>query len=405
MRTLRHLVSTLLLGVLAACSANRTPDAGQPVAIDAGDAGDVPDAGHPPDAGPRFYDAGIDTEPSTATDVSAGIERHRADAGVVALAALVWRAGKITFEGAAGVRKLGDPTPVTTSDVWHLASCGKAMTATLTAISVEKGELSWATTLGGIYGANVHPSLRDVTLTQLLQHRGGLRRSFSSAAWQKFLLPGEPSDQRRAAVSDVLLEPAAPTPGSYAYSNVGYVIVGDILERATGQRFESLLRDRLFTALGMSSCIFGLPHDGTLSQPWGHQSTAGSAPKLGVQLDTVAESPAGAVSCSLHDWLKFVVMHVRGDSGEQTLVSAATMAKLHAPATGGDYAMGWSALQRTWANGQVLTHSGSISIYSSVVWAAPVISEITLAATNQDDDGAVTDTALDQVSTYLSVLR
>lgn len=384
---------------LCACSVREAPvDAG---AVDAG-----VDAGAEVDAGQPFYDAGIDTGPSVAVDVSTGIERLRADAGVVGIAALVWRDGNITFEGAAGVRKLGDPTPIGKSDVWHLASCGKAMTATLAAISVERGELSWTSTIGVVYGpANVDPSLRDVTVGQLMQHRSGIRRNFSSAAYAKFLLPGEPSDQRKLAVAEVLLEAPATTVGAFTYSNVGYVVVGDLLERATGKRFEALLRERLFDGLGMSSCVFGLPHDATVSQPWGHRVVGGGAPALGNQVDTVAESPAGAMSCSLHDWLKFVVMHVRGERGEQTLVSAATMTKLHAPAVGGDYAMGWSSYFRTWANGQALTHAGSIGIYSSVVWAAPSIMEITLAAANQDDDGAITDKALDAVSTYVSLQR
>lgn len=49
---------------------------------------------------------------------------------------------------AIGVRRVGDETPVAASDLWHIGSITKSFTSTLIARHVERGEMSWASTLG-----------------------------------------------------------------------------------------------------------------------------------------------------------------------------------------------------------------------------------------------------------------
>ena len=66
-----------------------------------------------------------------------------------ALAVVVVKDGQICDRAAVGVRKWGDPTPVTTNDAFHIGSCTKSMTATLTAILLDEGKLRWDTTIAG----------------------------------------------------------------------------------------------------------------------------------------------------------------------------------------------------------------------------------------------------------------
>lgn len=375
----------------------------------AGDAG----VSSPPDSGrvdsgaldASRLDAGAveDAGPAPALDVTAEMEAIRLDAGLVAIAALQWRDGGVVLEGAAGLRKLGTDAGVGLEDRWHLASCGKAMTATVAAISVERGELAWSTTLRDVFGdAGVSDGLAAVTLEQLLRHRSGLQRDFDGRVRATFGVDRPAHQQRAEAMGSVLLEPPTSPVGAYAYSNVGYVVAGTMLERVTGVPFERLRDDRLFAPLGMTGCGDGLPHDGLhVDQPWGHRATGGAMPVVGRQLDFVAETPAGSTHCRLRDWAAFVAMHVRGER-EATLVSTSTMQRLHAPSTGGTYAMGWFAVPRAWAKGMALTHSGSLGIYASLVWAGPNTGEFTLAASNQDDDLDRTQKALDRAVTHLS---
>src|SRR5579862_9258660 len=60
-----------------------------------------------------------------------------------ALAGAIVTSEGIVAEGAVGVRKYGTNTPVTANDEFHLGSDTKAMTATIIAMLVEQGKLSW----------------------------------------------------------------------------------------------------------------------------------------------------------------------------------------------------------------------------------------------------------------------
>ena len=66
---------------------------------------------------------------------------------------------------------------VTADDQFHIGSDTKAMTATLVALFVEKGDLGWDDTLGKAFpelAEKMSPQVRRITLTQLLTHRSGL---------------------------------------------------------------------------------------------------------------------------------------------------------------------------------------------------------------------------------------
>src|ERR1022692_471279 len=94
------------------------------------------------------------------------------------MAAVVLRGNCIVGEGVAGVRRKGAADCITLEDRFHLGSCGKAMAATLVAMLVEEGRLSWTDTLGGIFAGtikDIHPAWEKVTLPKLLAHCAGMR--------------------------------------------------------------------------------------------------------------------------------------------------------------------------------------------------------------------------------------
>lgn len=80
--------------------------------------------------------------PGASPQDSAGvIETLRRKHELPALAMVVVKDGKICDRAAAGLRKLGDKARVTTTDLFHIGSCTKSMTATLAAILIEEGKL------------------------------------------------------------------------------------------------------------------------------------------------------------------------------------------------------------------------------------------------------------------------
>jgi len=271
----------------------------------------------------------------------------------------------------------------------------KSMTATVAGMLVEKGKISWTTTIGESFPefANIHPDYRGVTLEQLLANRGGVPGKPPAALWAKaWQATGTPAEQRSAFIKGILAREPEAKPGTkYIYSNQGYTIAGVMLEKASGKMWEELMRTMLFEPLGMTSTGFGPPASvGQVDQPWGHtKGTTGIKPvPPGPGADNpLAISPANAVHCSLTDLAKYAAFHMAGERGESKLLKAETFKKLHQP-VGDDYALGWIVLERKWAGGRALMHNGSNTMFYVVVWMAPAKNCAVIVATNIGVDEA-----------------
>jgi D-alanyl-D-alanine carboxypeptidase len=313
---------------------------------------------------------------------------------VPALGAVILRDGAIVAAGATGVRKRSDQTPITVDDVWHLGSCTKAMTATLLTIVAKDGKLSLVTTLAEAFPEHaeaMHAEWRQVTLRQVLEHRGGFEANLGGALALATALAEQPRQQRAALLGPLFKAPPSHAPGGkMLYSNLGYTVVGAALERHLDVDFDELMRARLFAPLGMQSAGFGPPgNPDAIDQPWGHRPRGRHAPvRPGASADNPAViGPAGRAHASLRDWAKFIALHLGQAKGDAALLDAETLATLH-DAGDDDYALGWGKAQQAGVTGPILTHAGSNTMWFALVWAAPGEGWAVLAACNQGDDNA-----------------
>jgi CubicO group peptidase (beta-lactamase class C family) len=326
------------------------------------------------------------------SDMTRGLEVIRKKHALPALAVVVVKDGQIRERDAVGVRKFGDPKPVTTNDVFHIGSETKSMTATLAAMLIEEGKLHWDTTIADVFPeleGKMDKQYETVTVEQLLTHRGGVPGAATAAAWRRALEQhGTPEQQRLEFIETVLSQPPEAPPGTkMIYSNQGYAIIGAMLEKLAGEPWETLITERLFKPLHMDSAGFGPPGIiGGINQPWGHRRQMGIV--VPVQSDNPpAIAPAGRVHCSLDDLAHFLIFHMqRGQAGG--LLKPETLAKLHTPPAGGDYACGWAVAKRDWAGGNALTHAGSNTMWYVVMWLAPEKDFAVIVATNIADSEA-----------------
>ncbi|MBB5350924.1 CubicO group peptidase (beta-lactamase class C family) [Haloferula luteola] len=317
-------------------------------------------------------------------ETRATLESLRAQHDLPALAVAVVKGNRIVDLAAVGVRKIGDSTPVTDDDLFHIGSCTKSMTATLAALMVEKGELRWDTTLQEVFPKlPMHPDYRAVTLEQLLQNRGGVPGAPPEAAWTRaWEAKGSILKQRRDFIKAVLADPPEVPPGTLTrYSNQGFTLAGAMLEETAHQPWEALITQRLFRPLGMNSAGFGTPgHLGKLDAPWGHRREQGKL--VPIQEDNPpAISPAGRVHLSLSDLARYAMLHLGSDS-PHALLKKTTLEKLHTPPEGTSYACGWVVVDRPWAGGHALTHNGSNTMWYAVMWLAPEKHFAVVTATN-----------------------
>lgn len=321
-------------------------------------------------------------EPAVLEDLAGVLTPIREKFKVPALGAAIVRARGVTALGVSGVRKWGGDSPVTRKDLWHLGSCTKAMTATLIARLVENGTLRFDDTLAKRLSKRVpkmHADYAPVTLELLLNNRGGAPSDLHAgglwlALWQR---KGTPREQRVQLLEGLLPNPPSYPPGSkFLYANAGFAIAGAAAEEATNTPWEDLMRRYVFTPLGMQHVGFDLPGTvGKLDQPLGHRPSAESwlpiEPAPGVD-NPPSIGPAGTVHATLEDWGKFVAVHLRGARGEeQRFLNPKTFQRLHTPAKGRAYAMGWGVVSRPWGAGPVLMHNGSNGMWFCVAWVAP----------------------------------
>jgi CubicO group peptidase (beta-lactamase class C family) len=331
--------------------------------------------------------------------VSQMLETIRVKHNFPALAAAVVVDGKTVVTNAVGFRKNGAPEKVTVDDQFHLGSVTKSMTATVAAMLVEQGKISWTTTIGEAFPelkSEIHPDYPGVPLEQLLSHRSGAPGDAPGDLWRKaWAAKGTAAEQRLAFIKGILARKPEAKPGTkYVYSNQGYTIAGVMLEKATGKTWEDLLRSMLFEPLGMTTAGFGAPASlNKVDQPWGHtkKMLSGREPvPPGPGADNpLAISPAGAVHCSMGDLAKYAAFHMAGERGESKLLKAESFKKLHnAVADNDDYALGWRVLKRSWANGRALMHNGSNTMFYVVVWMAPEKNCAVIVASNVGMDEA-----------------
>jgi CubicO group peptidase (beta-lactamase class C family) len=306
-----------------------------------------------------------------------------------AMAAAVVTSDGLQFVGAVGVRKRGTGVAVGLDDRWHLGSDTKAMTALLVARLVERGQLSWDTTPEETFpnlAAEFHAGFKSVTILHLLCHRAGVQANLN---WAGLAHAGAVGEQRIEAVRQALAqEPLHPPGSAYLYSNLGYVLVGAMIEKVLGTTWEQAMQAEVFTPLNMSTASFGgLGTKGLIDQPWGHLA-GGQAVKInGPAADNLPVlGPAGTVHCTIQDWAQFVADCLRGARGRPALLKPASYEVLFRTPFGGDYALGWLVTERPWGGGLVLNHCGCNTMYYANAWLAPKRDFAILVCCNQGLD-------------------
>jgi CubicO group peptidase (beta-lactamase class C family) len=340
-------------------------------------------------------------------DISATLEPIVERTRIPGMAAVVLRGDEVIAQGVAGVRRKGSPERLTLGDKFQMNSATKAMTATLAAMVVEEGKLSWNTTLGDTFSNSVkhmNPEWRQVTLAQLLEHRGGVPNELNQKTrlLRVIFSRGSEVEKRQKITTAILSHKPAYRPGSqYVYSSLGYILVGAMLEKATGISWEELMRQRLWQPLGITSGGFGAPGTpGQMDQPWGHwgrMMVGHPVPPGGFwsHLNTpFFWGPGGNSHMTITDWAKFISLHLRGDPADpnhaEALIGPDSFATMHRAAPGISYEAGWMLFTRPWANGhragdtgRAISSQGDNYFWHSAAWVAPEIDFAVLIVINQ----------------------
>lgn len=325
--------------------------------------------------------------PAQSSEIQNLLRKQVQDRHLVGIAAIVFRSHTIVCIAVAGVKHQGEPTPLESTDLFHLGSTTKAITATMIARLVEVGKLSWTTTPLEVFpelSKTIHPAFRHITMEQLLSHHAGIPpfdtitvtvlKNTWPKPWPK--LRGSAMEQRSRFAALVLRHAPAITPGTKClYSNAGYAIAAAMAERRTGSTWEDLVTSQVLRPLGMHA-IFGFPLSAGKNQPWGHFETddytsEGFIPLPGgIAQEPPYMLPAGGMAMTLGDYVRFLQMNLRGLRGEDSaFLSAKAIQHLHSSPMHDRYALGWGLSQIDGVPSS--THSGSDGTFYALVALQP----------------------------------
>ena len=154
--------------------------------------------------------------------------------------------GKVTTRGY-GFANLELMAPVTDETIFESGSLGKMFTATAVMLQVQDGKLSLADPLTKFF-PDAPPAWRGITVRNLLNHTSGIPDYTTSSF-----------DYRKDYTEDELahiamrLTPEFPPGSRWNYSNTGYVLLGIIIHKVSGQFYGDVLKQRVFQPLGMST--------------------------------------------------------------------------------------------------------------------------------------------------------
>jgi CubicO group peptidase (beta-lactamase class C family) len=179
---------------------------------------------------------------------------------LASLSVLAIRAGKVAYEGQFGRRWIGNGSapglPANRDTLYRIASISKMVTTLGLMRLVESGNIDLDADVSGYLGfilRNPHFPQQAITLRHLLTHTASLRDeagySFpAGTAFKDFLVPGA----RLHGAGNMWASNAGP--GAYfTYCNLGWGIIGTLMERVTGERFDRLMQGLLLQPLGLAA--------------------------------------------------------------------------------------------------------------------------------------------------------
>lgn len=332
----------------------------------------------------RTY-ANVDVQP-----VAAGFDVARFEAlaeqlvqgqRVPGMAMAIVQNGRILSVRGYGVTDVSRPQSVDSHTVFRLASLSKAFAGTMAGLLVNDGSLRWDSKVAD-YVPGFHLSdagyTQQVTVADLLSHRVGLK---AHNAFDRDIEGNAEYYQVAQKLGSASLTCA---PGQcYAYQNVAFSLVGDVVFAASGNFYEQAVQRRLLVPLGMNDASLGLA--GIESSPsWArpHVRSRNGWVSVSPKPTYYRLPPAAGVNASISDMAQWLLAHT---GHRPDVLPAPLLATLHAPvvSTPGEmrsgwrrdrvhaasYALGWRVFD--YAGEEVVFHAGAVQGYRGLTALLP----------------------------------
>ncbi|KRA82651.1 serine hydrolase [Altererythrobacter sp. Root672] len=323
------------------------------------------------------------------------VEQLRQDSGAPGIAIAIVEHGQTTLSQGWGVRQQAESARVDERTIFPTGSTGKAFTVAAIATLVDQGKLGWDDkVIDHIPWFQMYDPwvTREITIRDLMVHRSGL----GLGAGDLMFVPRTYLSRKETVERLRYIKPATSFRSAYAYDNVLYVVLGQLIEEVTGKTWEEYMASEVLARGGMTDSTAtydaryatanrALPHGrvGDVIRGLGPNSVLDERNELGRNA-----MPAGGLAMSANDlaqWLKIQLGHGALPSGGRLFSEDAaremwtpvTIQPIDAwpddlaPATpqSSAYALGWDV--ETYRGARMIWHSGGVFGAIAVVVLLP----------------------------------
>lgn len=213
------------------------------------------------------------------------------------VAVAVVKNGVVVLAKGYGEANVEHHVPVSPETIFQTGSVGKQFTSAAVMLLVEDGKIGLDDPLTK-YFPSAPARFAGITVRHLLTHTSGIPDYTTDAL-----------DYRRDYTEDELaqmalaLTPEFPAGSRWNYSNTGYVLLGIIIHKASGRFYGDVLRERVFTPLGMKTARIITEEDIVPNRAAGYRMVRGELRNqqwVSPSLNTTAD---GALYLSLNDYI------------------------------------------------------------------------------------------------------
>lgn len=273
---------------------------------------------------------------------------------------LVAQKGKVIYEGGYGFRDAENKVQHEASDIFQIGSITKQITAAVIMQLQEEGKLSLQNKLSKYFPGFANGD--KITIENLLTHTSGIYNYTNDEVLMKSDVTKHYSQKEMLDIFKGYkpdFEPGA----KWNYSNSGYSILGYIIEKVTGKPYEKVVRERIFTPLGMTASGFDFTHLSSPNKSKGYFSLAGGKPVAAPVVDSTIAYSAGAIYSTVGDLAKWERAVTDGK-----ILKSASWKTVFTPYKN-KYGYGWNI--DTAFGKQFTSHSGGIHGFASYLIRFP----------------------------------
>jgi len=352
-------------------------------------------------------------------------ESLRQKIGVPGLAIAIVEDGKTTLARGFGVRQLGSTVPVDGDTLFPTGSTGKAITVAALATLVDDKKIKWDDkVIDHLPGFQMYDPwvTREITIRDLLTHRSGL----GYGAGDLLFVPRSKLSRAETVHRVRYLKPATSFRSTYAYSNLMYVVAGQLIEQVSGKTWEDYTREHVLRPAGMAvSTTHNEDNFATANRAYPHARMNGGLRGAGdpVRLDERDDlgrnaAPAGGIASSANDlarWLQVQLGAGATPEGKRVF-SAETHAQMWTPSmpmpTGpmppelkliesklSSYGLGWDLMD--YRGARMIWHGGAVFGFGTAVVLLPEQNVGFAIAINSEDGELVRGLMYELADHYL----